>query len=282
MLYYRKKESNKKHYLKIIILIGIIILSQVLPVANRVSSNIALTILKPVNQFTSFVTTETQLLIDNLFGSKPNRDKVEELTYENNELQNENNRLRMIINEDDILKSKASLEQNRDLIKASVIAIDNNKTFNNFIIDKGETSNVSVGDIIVGAYATSDKESPGALVGKVEEVYLNTSKVGSIMDDKFNLTFMHANTNGFGVINTRFSGLLEGYMLDKSVLIEKGDTVLTSGIGGVYNKGILIGTVEEVSESTDELTKLVKIKSPIDFNRIYDVFIMKNQGEANE
>ena len=66
MLYYRKKESNKKHYLKIIILVGIIILSQLLPVANTVSSNIALTILKPINQFTSFVATETQLLIDNV------------------------------------------------------------------------------------------------------------------------------------------------------------------------------------------------------------------------
>lgn len=102
------------------------------------------------------------------------------------------------------------------------------------------------------------------------------------MDDKFNLTFMHENTNKFGVINSRYSDYLEGYMLDKTTEIKKDDLVLTSGIGGVYQNGILIGRVNEVTESKDELSKIVKIESPIDFKRIYNVFVISNEVDRNE
>lgn len=282
MLYYRKKETNRKHYFKILAIVGVIILSQLIPAANKLSSNIVLTILNPINSISSYVTTETQLLIDSLFGSKPNREMVERLTLENERLLNENLKLQAVVNDQEILKKEYELKKDGQLISSRVIALSENNNFNKFVIDKGANAGIKVGDIVTGAYQRGDTQVKGALIGKVDEVYLNTSKVISIMDDKFNLTFKHDKSNDFGVINKRFAGLLEGYMVDKSTDININDYVLTSGIGGVYTEDIIIGKVVDVSESTDELTKLVKVKSNIDFNRIYEVFILKNEGAANE
>ncbi|MDO5027312.1 MAG: rod shape-determining protein MreC [Tissierellia bacterium] len=282
MLYYRSKESNKKHYIKIIVLIIIIISSSLSPKTNSVTSNILFTILRPINQATSYVTAEIQDTIDNVFGTKPNRDLVKKLQLENNELRDQVNRLKLIVNEEEILKREYDLSKKKDHIMANVIALDDKSSFNSFIINKGEKQAVKKGDIVVGAYLYKNEGSEGALIGKVEEVFSNSSRVVSIMDDKFNLTFMHEDTNKFGVVNSRYSGLLEGYMLDKATEVKKDDRVFTSGIGGVYNRGILIGNVVEVAESPDELSKIVKIESPIDFKRIYNVFVISNEGYVNE
>lgn len=276
MLYYRKRESNTKHKLKITILIGLMVISSLFPRVNSLSSNVVLTILRPANQFISYVTNVVVTTVDNIIGTKPNRDMVAKLEHENNELKNEISRLQYIVDEEPILKNVAKIQADHNFLSAKVIAIDTNDSFNNFIIDKGQRQGVNKGDIIVTAYRNGENSSMGALVGKIEEVYLNTSKVASIMDDRFNLTFMQQGTNDFGIINSRFSGKLEGYMLDKNAVIKQGDKLLTSGIGGVYQKGILIGEVIEVSESTDELLKLVKIESPVNFTRIYDVFVVDN------
>ena len=282
MLYYRKKESNKKHYIKLIIIIGIIILSLVVPMANTISSNILLTILKPINKVASTISYEIQTVIDNAFGTKPNREMVKKLTIENEQLKSENDKLQLLVNDSELLKNEYEMMRDPAHKAAKVIALGSEKNFNNFIIDKGKGDGIKKGDIVVSAFVGPESSSMGALVGKVQEVYLNTSSVTSIMDAKFNLTFKHRDSNAFGVINSRFSGLLEGYMLDKKVDINKGDKVLTSGIGGVYQEGLLIGKVVDVSESPDELKELVKIESPIDFNRLYDVFVISGQGEINE
>lgn len=282
MLYYRKKESNKKHYIKIAVLIAIIISSRLVPKTNSITSNILFSVLKPVNQITSFVTNEVQDLIDNVFGTKPNREMVKKLQVENNQLRSEVSKLKILVNEKDFLKKEYDISKKTEYIKASVIALDDKSNFNKFIINKGSNNGVKKDDVIVGAYLYGEERSEGALIGKVEEVYASSSRVVSIMDDKFNLTFMHENTNKFGVINSRYSGYLEGYMLDKSTEIKKDDLVLTSGIGGVYKNGILIGKVIEVTESPDELSKMVKIESPIDFKRIYNVFVISNEGHNNE
>ena len=277
MLYYRKKESNKKHYIKLTILIALIVFSSLVPKSTTLSSNVLLTVVRPINNLASTISNGLRGFVDNLVGTKPNREMVNKLTEENTSLKEDINKLQTIVNNQEILREEYELMKNDKLIKARVIALDGSNTFNNFIINRGADAKLKKNDIVVAAFTDKNMTSPKALVGKIDEVYKNTSRVVSIKDDKFNLTFMHKNTSDLGVINARSGGLFEGYMLDKSTNITKKDLVLTSGIGGIYEKGILIGEVEEVRESDDELSKLVKIKSPINFMKIYNVFIIRNK-----
>ncbi len=58
--------------------------------------------------------------------------------------------------------------------------------------------------------------------------------------------------------------------------VKKGNAIVTSGLGGVFPKGIYIGTVEEIDQKSFSLYKEIKITSPIDFSRIEEVMVIIN------
>lgn len=62
-------------------------------------------------------------------------------------------------------------------------------------------------------------------------------------------------------------------MLDKTE-INNGDLVYTSGTGGLYDRGIYIGKIHDVNMSEDGLNQLVKIESPVNFSKLYEVFVI--------
>lgn len=64
--------------------------------------------------------------------------------------------------------------------------------------------------------------------------------------------------------------------------VEVGDKLVTSGIGGIFPKDLYIGEVVEMKSSVNNLEKLVYVKSPVDFSKLYRVFVLKNSGEHNE
>ncbi len=63
--------------------------------------------------------------------------------------------------------------------------------------------------------------------------------------------------------------------LPHDVPIEPNQTVVTSGLGGVYPGGIRIGKVIEVQLEPQGLTKTAKIKPFVDFDRLEEAFIIK-------
>jgi rod shape-determining protein MreC len=56
-----------------------------------------------------------------------------------------------------------------------------------------------------------------------------------------------------------------------------GDNILTSGIGGIYPKGLMIGSVVEVGEESNQ--KKVVVKSAVDFRSLEEVMVMVNTGD---
>ena len=56
--------------------------------------------------------------------------------------------------------------------------------------------------------------------------------------------------------------------------IKIGDRVISSGLGGLYPKGILIGWVSEIRHEQHELFKTARLESAVDFNSIEEVFVI--------
>jgi rod shape-determining protein MreC len=56
--------------------------------------------------------------------------------------------------------------------------------------------------------------------------------------------------------------------------VEKGDRVITSGLGGIFPKGLLVGTVINVSRERHELFQSAEIQPAVDFNKIEGVFVI--------
>ena len=271
MLYYNEKKQNKKHVIRILILLIIIFLSIINPNTNNYLTNAFGIITKPFTLVTSLITNGVNDVIDFTFGTKPNRDLVNKLKAENEELQKQVQDLSFVVENKEYLKQNYDFMRKANLLNAKVIMQDNDIFFNDFKINKGSLNGIKVGDIIVNAY--NDSNSKGALTGVVTSVGLNSSDVSSILNSKYNITFVDVKSEITGVINERFDGYLYGYLLEKKD-IKVGEKIYTSGTGGRYPRGIYIGEVVEVTESTDRLKKVVKIKSPINFSKMYNVYVL--------
>lgn len=271
MLYYNEKKQNKKHVIRILTLLIIIFLSIINPNTNNYLTNAFGIITKPFTLVTSLITNGVNDVIDFTFGTKPNRDLVNKLKAENEELQKQVQDLSFVVENKEYLKQNYDFMRKANLLNAKVIMQDNDIFFNDFKINKGSLNGIKVGDIIVNAY--NDSNSKGALTGVVTSVGLNSSDVSSILNSKYNITFVDVKSEITGVINERFDGYLYGYLLEKKD-IKVGEKIYTSGTGGRYPRGIYIGEVVEVTESTDRLKKVVKIKSPINFSKMYNVYVL--------
>jgi rod shape-determining protein MreC len=56
--------------------------------------------------------------------------------------------------------------------------------------------------------------------------------------------------------------------------VKAGDTVVTSGVDGIYPKGFVIGTIEEVDEGNG-IYKAIRVRPSVEFNRLEEVLVVK-------
>jgi cell shape-determining protein MreC len=64
--------------------------------------------------------------------------------------------------------------------------------------------------------------------------------------------------------------------------IEEGDLLLTSGMGGVYPKGLRVGRIEKVDRKTSGLFLGAKVAPAVDFSRLDEVFVILEQRQIPE
>ncbi len=144
-------------------------------------------------------------------------------------------------------------EENPEYTFASgrVIGRDPSDFYGNFTISSGSNADISVNDPVVS--------TDGSLVGVVEEVGLTYAKVRTILDpstkvaSQISRTGDMAYTAGSTVEMSR-SNRLRLTALERSSGASEGDYLVTSGIGGVYPSGLLIGSVNKIENATDGMT----------------------------
>lgn len=279
MVYKRVKKNNKSFLITIGILVLLIIISSQNDTISGAGSNLANTIFKPIEKVTYSISSEIMGQVERTVGSRETRSQVEKLEAENKALEIENARLNTIINKEEFLKEErdAISSSGNQYLKASVINTDLNSMTSNFTIDKGKKDGVKKNDIILQAIGQSDYYT--GLVGKVTEVFENTSRVVTINNEANDVSFINARSNDYGVIDKFTSKTIQGYMLDVDSGAKNSDVLLTSGLGGVYPYGIYIGTISNVSMSQDSLRKNITIDSPVDFNHLYRVLVLSGNSK---
>lgn len=144
--------------------------------------------------------------------------------------------------------------------------------FNTFTIDAGTASGIAKDMTVV---------NEAGLLGRVFDVGHNWAKVRSIIDGRSAVSGMIERTRDNGLIrgNNRLGfedGLLRMIYLPLDADIVVGDKVLTSGLDGIFPKGILIGEIKEVLGREHELYVSVIIKPAADFRRLEEVLVIKH------
>lgn len=178
----------------------------------------------------------------------------------------ENQRLRILLN---------LREQRRDLSDFEAATITEHSTSNwtsYLTLNRGTDHGVEKNDCVI--------TEAGYLVGVVSAVGANWCTVLNIIDTDTSLGAQVFRTDDIGVAEGDFSLMSQGQLrldyLPAGAQLLNGDLVVTSGLGGYYPSGLIIGTVEEVQTDDSGATAFAVLQPSVDFEALTQVFIIKS------
>ena len=164
------------------------------------------------------------------------------------------------------------------LVPSVVLRRDSNDEFYSFTLDKGTTSDIASGDPVV---------SQNGLIGWVSEVDQNTCKVVTILSPQTSIGAIDSKTSDTGIVTGSAlycdENLTTFTKLSASHKVKEGDIITSTGISGLYPKGLLIGEVQDVCYDTYNSTYYAVVKPYDNITTIKDVAIITNytgQGEV--
>ena len=211
--------------------------------------------LKDINDDLVQKNVELELQVDRL------REKLMELTVDSSALEK--------------LKKDVLLEY--DFYQAKVISNSLTRMDNYITINKGEKDGIrSEMGVIDG----------NGVVGIVYITSPNYSVVIPVLNSKCNISCKIKQSEYFGFL--KWDGGSSQYATVKDMprhsLFSLGDTIVTSGHSAVFPGGIPVGTVEDITDSHDGLSYLIKVKLFADFGRLNDVRVIarKDREELME
>ena len=196
---------------------------------------------------------------------------VDELTIENNRLQQERYELER-------LQELYALDQNYADYKkvgAHVTANDSGNWFSSFTIDKGEQDGIKKDmNVMAGT----------GLVGIVTEVGPNWARVRSIIDDSSNVSALILSTSDKCIVKGDLTLMNDGkirfeQLANNGSEIKEGEQVVTSHISSKYLQGILIGYVSEITTDANNLTRSGYITPAVDFQHLQEVLVITTTKE---
>ncbi len=212
---------------------------------------------------------------------------ISQIKEENEKLRKENAELRnQLVNYYDTLTENTRLWKFYDLKKTNpeyslvpsvVLRRDANSDFYSFTLDKGSTSDISVNDPVV---------SQNGLIGWVSEVDLNTCKVVTILSPQTSVGAIDNKTSDTGVVSGSAKycdkGLTTMSKLTTKHKVKAGDIITTTGIGGLYPKGLIIGEVTDVCYDTFNTSYYAVIKPYDDIKTINELCIITEYTDQGE
>jgi rod shape-determining protein MreC len=110
--------------------------------------------------------------------------------------------------------------------------------------------------------------------GKVVQVMGRISLVQLLIDPATRTSVMIQRSREIGILETD-DGAGFFIMFRAHADVAVGDTVITSGLGGIFPKGLLAGTVVKLEEKRDPIFKKTTVKPEVNFDRLEEVFVIK-------
>ncbi len=174
------------------------------------------------------------------------------------ELTLENERLRKFI---DFQES-----EQKYLIAAKVIGRDPSPWFKTIMIDKGVQDGLSKGLAVM--------VSEG-VVGQIVAVSEHFSRVLLVTDRNSSVDALVQNSRARGIVKgNNTEHCLFKYALRKEKILS-GEMIVSSGLDGVFSKGLRIGRVVDVTKDNSDLFQTVVIKTFVDFDKLEEVLVAK-------
>lgn len=162
-----------------------------------------------------------------------------------------------------------------EVYRATVIKNSLNRVDNYLTLDKGSVDSIRPEMGVVDA---------NGVVGIVYKTSPHYSLVISLLNSKSNLSCKISGSGYFGYLHWEGTDAQYAYLRDlpRHAEFSVGDTVVTSGYSAVFPEGVMVGTVDEMTDSHDGLSYRVKVKLATDFGKVTQVCIISRAGQEEQ
>ena len=268
---YKKRRGAIFTVIAVIVLILLVILTNVNRDNLSYAEGFATSIIMPIQNAFSMV--QHKFKGDSQFFTN-----LDTLKKENAELKNKNEELEKQVRELEILRAEnsklqeyanlAEKYQEYETVPAYVIDRDVSNYSSNIVINAGKKQGIEKDMTVI-----ADK----GLVGHVISVTDNTAKVQVIVDSASSVSAMISTSEESiickgSVDNDKY---LNASYIDTSSELLVGDSVVTSLIGGIYPKGITIGTIKQVTNTKNITDRYATVETAVNFAKLYTVLVIK-------
>jgi len=237
-------------------------------------------LLTPAQSAATTTVNSTRQFFTEYFSGPRLADENEQLRSELNALRNQLVEYDRIKAENEQLKNYLDIKDENpdfDFEPAMVIGRDASDRFYSFTIDKGSHDGVAENDPVI---------TEAGLVGIVSEVGISHAKVLTILDATENVGVMDSRTREIGAANGELTlaeeGLLKVNYLPRDGQSQPGDIIVTTGIGGLYPRGLIVGTIKELLSDSRKLSLYAVTEPPTDIRTVQNVLVIKYfDGQAS-
>ncbi|PIS23834.1 MAG: rod shape-determining protein MreC [bacterium (Candidatus Stahlbacteria) CG08_land_8_20_14_0_20_40_26] len=189
--------------------------------------------------------TSTASILDARRENQMLREKLIKISMEREQFQSyvkENKRLTQLLS----FKEKSSYL----LLCAEVVGISPYPNEGIILINKGRIDGVKKDMICI---------TPHGLLGIVTDVAKDVSYIQTLNNPGFRVSAMDSRTRAVGIIRQKNGLILDNIPIASSINL--GDTVITSGLGGVFPKGLFVGVIKDIKKSQDMLFYVARVKA---------------------
>lgn len=254
---FRLKNKNLSFY--VVIICSILLLANLVPALRPLTLNI----LKFPLNFATIVGREIKGII--LYHK--NYTENERLTKDFALLKNRLNTALELSEENKRLKELLNFKQASPLkvIPAQVIGHSADNWSSTLVINKGSSSGLKRGFVVISYLG---------LLGRVAETSRYTSNVVLVNDPGLAVSAIDQRSRQEGLVSGALGSSLVMRYLPKDADIQVSDNIITSGLAGVFPKGLIIGTVVEVGDEVLGLSRYATIKPAINLSSVEEVLVI--------
>src|ERR671912_2782885 len=152
-----------------------------------------------------------------------------------------------------------------ETVPASVIGASASLEFRGITIDRGATTGVTANMAVI---------APTGLVGRVVTPTQHASKIQLLIDRNAAAGALVERSRAQGIVIGENKDTLRMDFVVATADVKVGDTIVTSGVDGIYPKGFVIGTVDQV-DGGNGIYKAIRVRPSVEFSRLEEVLVVK-------
>ena len=155
------------------------------------------------------------------------------------------------------------------MLPSEVVGLDVMPWFRSVLVDRGRAHGVRAGNPVI---------TTEGVVGLVTATSRHAAKTMLLLDRQSAIDGIVQRSRARGIVRGRGTDQLAFEFVVRGGDVKVGDIVITSGLGGVYPKGLRVGEVEELLDPAGGLLQTATLRPAVDFGRLEQVFVMMRRG----